>query len=192
MDSPLDDLDLVVAARRGDEDAFRSLIERHAGRLLRLARTITPEHAEDAVQETVLAAWKSLPTFRGDAAITTWLHTICTRQAMRFVDHRVVEALDAMAASQREWQDPDWTVNPAEVVAHAGLRDELDGAISRLPVVYRTALVLHDVEGLTALEVAKATAVPVGTAKSRIRRARMAVISELARNDGRLDAEVAG
>lgn len=170
-------------ARRGDEAAFTALVTVHAPRLLRLARGIVGDTAaaEDAVQDALLQAWRGLSGFRGDAALSTWLHTITVRSCRRQLRAgRPTESLDRLQEAERAWADADYTVDPVEVLARATRRDELHAAVRRLPEVYRIALLLHDVEGLSASKVAAATGVPLGTAKARIRRARAALVTDLA------------
>lgn len=189
-----DELELVVAARKGNHAAFSALVRHHGPRLARLARAMVGESsADDVVQETVLAAWKAMPSFRGEARFGTWLQTIGHRQGLR--ESRRGQALrsltDPLAEADRQWADEHWSVDPAQVAARAGQHRALDAAIEVLPPLYRTALVLHDVDGLTASEVATITAVPLATAKTRIRRARIALVSELARRDQDLGKEAA-
>ncbi|HLI25380.1 MAG TPA: sigma-70 family RNA polymerase sigma factor [Acidimicrobiales bacterium] len=179
-----DELELVVAARKGDQAAFSALVRHHGPRLGRLARAMVGEaSADDVVQETVLAAWKAMSTFRGEARFGTWIQTICYRQGLR--ESRRGQSLrsliDPLAEADRQWADEHWSVDPAQVAARAGQHRALDAAIEVLPPMYRTALVLHDVDGLAAGEVAAITGVALATAKTRIRRARMALVSELAR-----------
>lgn len=181
-----DELELVVAARRGDQQAFASLVRAHQGRLARLARAVAgPDDADDVVQETVLAAWRALPSFRGDARFSTWLQTIAYRQALRHAHQaaRRRTLTDLLTRADREWADGTWTVDPAEVAAAASRHEQLIDVVRLLPPHYRAALILHDVDGLPAREVATVTGVPIGTAKARIRRARMAVVSGLAARD---------
>jgi RNA polymerase sigma-70 factor (ECF subfamily) len=155
---------------------------------LRLARSILGDRdsAEDVVQESLLAAWTHIAGFRGDSALSTWLHTItvraCTRRLKR---DSSVEPVGLLTESEQAWMTPRFTVDPAEVVARAASADELGTVLAGLPAPYRVALVLHDVEGLPAHAVADATGVPLGTAKSRIRRGRMALVYELSRRHAR-------
>jgi RNA polymerase sigma-70 factor (ECF subfamily) len=189
-----DELDLVVAARKGDQAAFSALVRHYGPRLTRLARAMVGEAAaDDVVQETVLAAWQGMSGFRGESRFGTWLQTICHRQALREVQRRpaLLTHSGSLAAAERQWADEHWSVDPAEVASRAGQRRALDAAIEALPALYRTALVLHDVDGLTASAVAAITAVPLATAKTRIRRARMALVSELTRRNQNLDEEAA-
>jgi RNA polymerase sigma-70 factor (ECF subfamily) len=177
---PKDDLDLAVAARDGDTAAFCELVRRHTPRLLGVARSILgqPASAEDAVQEGVTEAWRHVHQFRGDAAFGTWLHRIVVRSALRRLreERRVEELVEA----ERRFLDPAYTVDPAEVAARASDTARLRQALGSLPGVYRVAVVLHDVEGMTAGEVAEVTGVPLATAKARIRRARIALLADLA------------
>lgn len=178
-----DELALIDSARLGDEAAFEALVQAHAPRLLRLALGILGEShaAEDAVQEALVQAWKGLSNFRGDAALATWLHTITVRTCRRYtatlpavqpwpLDHHV-EAL---------WADPDYTVDPVAVLSRSARREELRNALDSLPEAYRVAVLLHDVEGLSAARVAVVTRCPLGTAKARIRRGRAALVTALA------------
>jgi RNA polymerase sigma-70 factor (ECF subfamily) len=175
--------DLVPAARGGDMAAFAELVGRCTPQMNRLARSMVGEaSADDVVQESVLAAWRALPGFRGDARFSTWMQTICRRQALRAAEQARSRRppLGTVARAEREWADPDWTVDPAEVVERAGRHREVLAALDQLPASYRSALILHDVEGLSGREVAEMTEVPLGTAKARIRRARLALVSVLA------------
>jgi len=189
MDEPradADELELLVAARRGDHQAFAALVRANAPRLARLARSVAgSDDADDVVQETIVAAWRSLSSFRGDARFSTWLQTIAYRQALRHAQRAAHRRSlhDLLALTERQWADDTWTVDPADVVARASGRAQLVDAIGLLPPHYRAALVLHDIDGLPAREVAAITDVPVGTAKARIRRARMALVSALAEQE---------
>lgn len=139
-----DELDLVVAARRGDHDAFAALIRAHAPRLRRLAETVAGANtADDILQDSIVAAWQAMPSFRGEARFGTWLHTICHRQAIRATRHApsTVSLRDAIVRSERDWSDPHWTVDPAEVAVRASERQQLRSALGRLPIRYRTALI---------------------------------------------------
>lgn len=186
MGANRDERELVAEARAGDGEAFGQLVRRHAPRLLRVADSILGDRscAEDAVQDGVLQAWRALPGFRGDAAFGTWLYRIVVRCAVRRLGERATaESLDAIGAEAR-FADPDYTVDPAEVIARASHASQIRQALWSLPVVYRVAVVLHDVDGLTTADVARLTGVPLGTAKARLRRGRIALLAELTRSEG--------
>jgi RNA polymerase sigma-70 factor, ECF subfamily len=190
--SDQDDLELALAARRGDPAAFGELVQRHLPRLLRVAQSMLGDRtgAEDAVQDAVAQAWRGVGQFRGEAAFGTWLHRIVVRACLHHLrDRRTPEIIEGLAEAERRFMDPDYTVDPAEVVARASDAKRLRQALDTLSGVYRVAVVLHDVDGLTAAEVAEATCVPLGTAKARIRRGRIALLAELARSQTASEAE---
>jgi RNA polymerase sigma-70 factor, ECF subfamily len=186
------DLDLVVAARSGDKAAFGQLVTRHGGRLLSLARQMVgPEAAEDVVQEAMIDAFRGLDGFSGNAAVGTWLYRItlnrCLAERRRRRPHTVdSEPLDLL----RRWEDADYSVDPAVVAARRSQAETLHAVLDLLPERYRNALLLHDGQGLSASEVADALGIPLGTAKSHIRRSRMALVSLLAEDDQGLLEEV--
>ena len=86
---------------------------------------------------------------------------------------------------EADWQDDHWSVVPERVIERAELRDELEDALARLPVVYRVAVVLHDSLGWTAAEIATATGAGLPATKQRLRRGRMMLVSALAEDDAR-------
>lgn len=168
----------VLMALRADE-----VTEAVPG-LYRYALSLSRDHdvAEDLVQDTVVRALEKADTFRGDASVQTWLH--------RILHHRYIDHLRASeAATRREsvaerteklWRDDSYTVDGEYVVLRAERDDELRDALSHLPVPYRSAVVLHDVEGWTAARIAEVQQVSLPAAKQRIRRGRMMLVDELA------------
>ena len=150
-----------------------------------------PDLADELVQETALKALARAETFRGEASAATWLHRVLYHV---FLDERRTHAGrlepvelvddDVMAA----WRDDAYTVDPAQVVASAETRDELLESLARLPDAYRSAVLLHDVEGLTATDVAVAQEISLPAAKQRIRRGRAMLVTAL---DGAPERRVA-
>jgi RNA polymerase sigma-70 factor (ECF subfamily) len=177
-----DDLELAVAARNGNEAAFSELVRRHTPRLLRVAELILGDRAsaEDAVQDGVTQGWRGVAKYRGDAAFGTWMHRIVVRCALHGL--RDQHRMERLVEAERRFMDPAFTVDPADVVALANDSVQLRRALANLSGVYRVAVVLHAVEGMTASEVAGMTGVPLGTAKARIRRGRIALLAELAQH----------
>ncbi|HEX5333111.1 MAG TPA: sigma-70 family RNA polymerase sigma factor [Cellulomonas sp.] len=166
----------------------RELLVPEVPSLLRYARTIarSRESAEDLVQETLLRALQRADTFRGESSLRTWLHRILHNLA---VDRLRQDREDATGDVEREleeqWHDDSYTVDAAVVVERAELRDELLDALLRLPVIYRTAVVLHDVEGMTVAGIADVQCIGLPAAKQRLRRGRMMLVSALARGPER-------
>ena len=159
--------------------------------MLRYARTIVADGplAEDLVQETLLRALQRADSFRAEASLATWLHRILHNLA---VDRFRAEREDATEDIEREvearWHDDSYTVDAAIVVERAETREELEDALVRLPVIYRTAVVLHDAEGMTVAEIAGVQGVGLPAAKQRLRRGRMMLVDALAQGRERRDA----
>ena len=152
--------------------------------LLRYAATITDnsDTAEDLVSETLVKALERCGSFRGDSGLSTWLHRILHNLA---VDHfrrasREVPADDIASQVEAKWREDDYTVDAAAVVGRAETKEELLDALVHLPLKYRTAVVLHDVEGYTARDSAEIQDISVPAAKQRLRRGRMMLVSQLA------------
>jgi RNA polymerase sigma-70 factor (ECF subfamily) len=132
------------------------------------------DDARDVLQETLLAAFRNIEGFRGDAQLSTWLYQIarsfCMRSRRRTAgEPERTEPLDTPAAARAPSEEA-----PPDAAAHAReIGQLLQAAILSLPVPYREALVLRDVEGLSAEEAAKVVGIEVGALKSRLHRARM-------------------
>ncbi len=182
---PRNDLDLIEAAKAGDTASFGELVRRHAPRLLALARQfVGPDAAEDVLQEAMVDAYRGLPGFAGHAAVGTWLYRIavnrCLQERRRAKPPVVdVEPMELLA----RWEDPDYSVDPALVAARRAHAETLQALLGQLPEGYRNALLLHDGQGLSASELAAVTGIPLGTAKSNIRRSRLALFALLAQDD---------
>jgi len=157
---------LIRQACEGDGLAVRTLYERYAPRVYAVVRRIAGEEdlAQDYAQEAWIRAIRALPTFRGDARFSTWLHRIAVNsalQALRKADTR----------AKREAPMPDAIpVNPAE--GDVLLGDLLERAMDRLPEGMREVLILHDVEGYTHEEIGEFLGVTSGTSKSQLFKAR--------------------
>ncbi|HSJ22411.1 MAG TPA: sigma-70 family RNA polymerase sigma factor [Nocardioidaceae bacterium] len=171
-----------------DVDELAGSLAREVPGLLRYARSLTkdPAHAEDLVQDTLTRALERAAGFRGDSSLTTWLHRILHNIAVdESRRHREVAAEHVADEVERRWQQDSYTVDATEVAARAETRADLLEALTHLPVGYRTAVVLHDAEGMTVREVAQVQGVSLPAAKQRLRRGRMMLVSELARGHER-------
>ncbi len=173
----------MIRARDGDREAFAALVHASLGRMNALARLILHDAslAEDAVQDALVDAWRDLRGLRDPDRFDAWLRRLlvnaCYSHAKRRSQRRV-----------REIQVTPWD-RPASIDAERSLevRDELEGALRRLPVHQRTLLVLIYYLDLPIAEAAETLGVPLGTVKSRLHRAIDALRAELAAND-RADA----
>ncbi len=180
------DADLIEAARGGDADALEALILRYQPRVFRFGMKMcrNVDDAGDIVQETLLALARKVGEFRGEASVSTWLFAIarnaCIRRRRRskFAPARV-ESLESLDAVLRDGiADP--SIGPERTAFGHELEQRLTLAIDTLDAGQREVLVLRDVEGLSAPEVADVLGINVDAVKSRLHRARMAVRARLA------------
>ncbi len=173
-DQPSDN-DLLRAHVRGDAYAFETLVRRHADRLWATAlRTLGDrEEAADAVQDALISAFRSADRFRGDSAVTTWLHRIVVNACLDRVRRRKVRPTVELPATDL----------PGPAVDSDTALD-VQAALQLLPEDQRAAIVLVDMEGFSVADASDVLGVPVGTVKSRCARgrARLAVTLGYMRN----------
>jgi RNA polymerase sigma-70 factor, ECF subfamily len=175
---------LLAALHEGDEGALSTLLSRHAPAVYRFGMKMCrdPEDAKDVLQDTLLAAARGLRDFRGASSLSTWLYSVARsfcikkrRRSKHAPDETV--SLDQDAVGQDAISP---AIAPDEAAAGRELGVALDAAIAALDPIYREVLILRDVEGLTAPEVAEVLDVTVDTVKSRLHRARADVKAKLA------------
>jgi len=173
-----------------------SLIVRELPGLRRYARTLVSDdaRAEDLVQDTVVRAIEKRSTFDDRSAVGTWLHRIMHNLAVDASRRRQEDPADlAGDAGDRVevlWGDDAYTVDAAVVVQRAETRELLQDALLRIPLIYRSAVVLHDAEGLPMSAVADIQQVGLPAAKQRLRRGRMMLVTELAQGEHERDPNV--
>lgn len=174
-----------------EPDDFAARLAIEAPWLVRLAARLVRDEAEaeDLVQETVLQAWRRRAQLREPAALRGWLRRSLVN---RVVDRsrRITPNLLDFASVEADWRDDDFTVDPVRVVERAELREDLEDALVRLPVIYRIAVVLHDAMGWTGSEVAETMRIGLPAAKQRIRRGRMMLVHALAADDAKRRASL--
>jgi RNA polymerase sigma-70 factor (ECF subfamily) len=181
-----DDRPLVEAARGGDGRALEELIARHQARVFRFSLKMCRrnEDAEDVLQETLLAAARTIKDYRGEASLSTWLYTIARsfcikkRRRSKFAPEHVVSLASADAQPALEVADPSRL--PDEALHEREIAAALGDAVAALAPGYREVLVLRDMEGLPAAEVAQVMGLKVEAVKSRLHRARAQVRRALA------------
>jgi RNA polymerase sigma-70 factor, ECF subfamily len=188
--SPSDD-ELLAAARQGDTAALETLLVRYQPHLYRFGLRMcgNVEDAGDVAQESLISMARSVRGFRGDASVSSWLYTIARRfcikkrRRSKFAPARE-ESLDEPTTDvARHLADPG--LNPERAATNRELATALTRAIDALETSQREVLVLRDVEGLSAPEVARVLGMSVEAVKSRLHRARVAVREELAPALGR-------
>ncbi|MCW4453696.1 sigma-70 family RNA polymerase sigma factor [Flavobacterium sp. MXW15] len=166
----VDDVALVRAAAAGDVQAYERIYRRHSPRLYAMLWRLcggNAARAEDALQDTFIQAWRSLPTFRFESALGTWLHRMAVNAAL--MELRANAAFEAADAGERGLQELADT--PAAARCHASGLD-LEKALETLPPRARAVLVLHDIEGWKHHEIAEQLGMAVGSSKAQLHRAR--------------------
>ena len=185
------DDELLAAARQGDTAALETLLVRYQPHLYRFGLRMcgNVEDAGDVAQESLISMARSVRGFRGDASVSSWLYTIARRfcikkrRRSKFAPARE-ESLDEPTTDvARHLADPG--LNPERAATNRELATALTRAIDALETSQREVLVLRDVEGLSAPEVARVLGMSVEAVKSRLHRARVAVRQELAPALGR-------
>lgn len=170
----MDDKELLAAHVAGDPEAFGILVERHRHRLWTVALRTTgdPHEAEDAVQDALIAAYRRADQFRGDAAVTTWLHRIVVNASLDRIRRRTVRPTVSLPddAPLTDVRDP---------LADRELQLVVLQALAALPDDQRDAVLLVDLEGYSVEEAAAALDCPVGTVKSRCSRGRKRLAEQL-------------
>jgi RNA polymerase sigma-70 factor (ECF subfamily) len=161
------DADLIERCRRKEPGAFEQLYRVHASRVYNLACRLSGSTAdgEDLSQEVFVLIFRKLESFKGEAALGTWIYRLATNHCLDFLRRRYAvgrsEPFDEAAAPM-----PSTTPLRAE-------RMDLERAIARLPPGYRAAFVLHDVEGFGHHEIASILGIAEGTSKSQVHKARL-------------------
>ena len=172
----MDDRELIARVRAGDPVAERALYDAHVDRVYRLSYRMAGDDdlARDFTQETFIRAFERLDTFRGESALSTWLHSIATSVALNGL--RKVKRFKKREADIEEADG----VSAARPRAEPDLKRRLAEAIDALPTGYRTVFLLHDVEGYTHEEIGAALAIESGTSKAQLSRARAKLRDALA------------
>ena len=162
------DAELLGLSVTGDTAAFGVLMKRHEDRVFGLAQRILGNRADalDATQDAFVSAFRQAGTFRGDAAVGTWLYRIASN------------ACKDLLRKKKRWvaQDAETLENlgPADARIETAVTDRLviRDALAQLPEEYREAVVMHDLGGIPYQEIATLTGTHIGTVKSRISRGR--------------------
>ncbi|MFF7967249.1 RNA polymerase sigma factor SigM [Streptomyces sp. NPDC007903] len=168
------DEDLLARHVQGDPDAFGEIVRRHRDRLWAVAlRTLGDrEEAADAVQDALVSAYRAAHTFRGQSAVTTWLHRITVNACL----DRIRKAASRKTAPVDDPERLEQLLEPHESASAPAERNDLHRqlleALGTLPVEQRAALVLVDMQGYPVAEAARILDVPTGTVKSRCARGR--------------------
>lgn len=168
------DADLLALHVKGDPDAFGEIVRRHRDRLWAVAlRTLSDrEEAADAVQDALVSAYRAAHTFRGQSAVTTWLHRITVNACLDRARKAASRRTSPVAETERLEQLLEPQESAAAPAERQDLHRELLSALRTLPEEQRAALVLVDMQGYPVAEAAAILDIPTGTVKSRCARGR--------------------
>ncbi|MFM9445197.1 RNA polymerase sigma factor SigM [Streptomyces acidiscabies] len=168
------DSDLLARHVQGDPDAFGEIVRRHRDRLWAVAlRTLGDrEEAADAVQDALVSAYRAAHTFRGQSAVTTWLHRITVNACLDRARKAASRKTSPVDDTERLEQLLEPHESASAPVERSDLHRQLIEALGTLPPDQRAALVLVDMQGYPVAEAAKVLDVPTGTVKSRCARGR--------------------
>ena len=181
----MDDPAVVQGLRAGDGKVFETLVRTYGGRLLSVARRVlrNEEDARDAVQDAFINAFRHRETFKGDAQISTWLHSIVVNAALMRLRSRSRRAEEAIEDYLPRFL-PDghyaesfasWTEPVDRALARKETAQMVRDKIEELPETYRTVVLLRDIEGLSTEETAKIVNTTPNAVKIRLHRGRMAL-----------------
>ena len=179
------DHELLERLRAGEEAAYEELVRTHGGRMLAVARRFLPveEDARDAVQDAFLSAFRALPTFEGNARLSTWLHRIVVNAALmklrtrRRKPEQSIEELLPGYLEDGHFERPasPWRSDDLDPAEQHELRDLVLRSIHALPEGHRNVLLLRDIEDLDTEEAAQLLGISPGAVKTRLHRARQAL-----------------
>lgn len=174
--------ELIARAREGDQAAFEQLVLAHQDRVYSLAvRMIGDrEEAADLAQEAFLKAWQGLASFQGGSSFSTWIYrlttNVCIDHLRRQRRRREVEPAVSLDDEEGGWAEPaDWGQDPQRKLEESERSRALARGLERLPDHQRRVLVMRELSGLSYQEIGDALELDLGTVKSRIARARLAL-----------------
>lgn len=170
-----DDVRLVKASQQGNQDAFALLVQRHQRRIFTLSLRMLQDYdeADEITQEAFLAAWQGLPSFRGEACFPTWLYRIAYHCCLRQLERRKRErALQTAIQAEQLLEEVNREKQAEDMLELRDRQTIVREQLEKLPTMYRIVLILRHLQDMTYEEMADVLAMPVGTIKTRLFRAR--------------------
>ena len=185
--SEVEDRDLVRLAQKGDQAAFRTLVERYQRRVYQLALGMLkdPDDAMDIAQETFVRVHRYLPSFKGDSSFFTWTYRIATNLCLDAQRKKGrMQRVDAEEGDDAELEaamDPPShaLAGPQRATLNEELKGKLEEALQGLSENHRAILLLREIEGLSYEELAKVLGIRKGTVMSRLFHARLKMQNKL-------------
>ncbi len=170
--------ELVRAAAGGDTEAFARLVRTYENKIYSLAFRMcgSADDASDIAQEAFLAAWRGLPSFRGDSGFATWLYRLTSNAAIDYLRRQKKQRGDMSLDDEELGLDAvDTGPGPQDAAERTEVRSVVAAGLQELSEGHRQVLVLREIQGLSYEEIADVLEVDLGTVKSRISRARSAL-----------------
>ena len=177
--------ELVRAAAGGDTEAFERLVRTYENKIYHLALRMcgSADEAADIAQEAFLAAWRGLPSFRGEAGFATWLYRLTSNAAIDYLRRQKKQRGDMSLDDEELGLDAvDSGPSPQETAEGSELRSAVAAGLNQLSEGHRQVLVLREIQGLSYEEIASVLELYIGTVKSRISRARSSLRKILLEN----------
>jgi RNA polymerase sigma-70 factor, ECF subfamily len=180
---------LLARLQRRDEAAFNELVRAHQGSVYRLVLRLLGDEAEaeDVAQEVFVSAFKAIGDFRGDSALGTWLHRIAYNHSLNRIKYRARRAREARSPLDEEIAAQAGTglgaapVTPDEVVEGREAEAQVQRALAMLEEEQRALISLRDLDNMSYAEIGERTGLPIGTIKSKLHRARLALHQHFAK-----------
>jgi RNA polymerase sigma-70 factor (ECF subfamily) len=174
------ELSLVLRAQSGESAAFNQLVRKYRPRVVKLALRYTHNicDAEDAAQEAFVKAYRGLPHFRRECTFYTWLHRIAINSAKNVLMARDRDPMSGAVGLPDDSSSTGYATHqqeldtPEELTRVDDIRGMVNATLEALPETYRTAIILREIDGLSYREIAATMAIPLGTVRSRVFRAR--------------------
>ncbi len=173
---------LVARCQAGDTEAFRELYRIHRAQVARLVQRILgpdPE-VEDVIQEAFVQVYRSLPSFQGSSLLSTWIHRVAVNVALQHIRRRKRQRAGPVVMTADPPDPSSGDPAPEEDVIWRDRMRKLYSALERLSPKKRAVFVLHEIEGMTAEDIAKTLRTPLITVRTRLFYARKALYAELA------------
>ena len=180
LEKPGDENGLIEKIKKGDNEAVSEIVDQYSDRLFNLLFRLlrNKEEAEDALQETFITMIQKISTFGGQSQLYTWLYRIATNIALmklrsRKKEHDIEIDENMLSDSVHRGSIVSFSSNPEKEFSRKEIKSALDHAIEELPVIYRSAFILKDIEQLSIREISEILGISEDNVKTRIRRARI-------------------
>jgi len=163
-----EDLRLARRIQGGDPRAFEEFLDSYGARVQYLVRRTVENRtdAEDLTQEIFVHLYRNIGSYRGDAALATWVYRVALNQCAKYAQRRHPQ--NATLEEQNEQASSDWRSNPEQAAVKGELSERVHDALEQLSPLHKEVVVLHELYEMTYQECALALEVPIGTVKSRL------------------------